>query len=210
VNCGLCERPSPAAANWPYLCRECALDTRERLEALPGIFDQLAEMLGPGGRATDGTRRGGPMLYSPTPDLDVIERRFGFAVLPPWHNALCDAMGRPAPVVTGELGVRMRAACTGLLQHMDWIAAEWIAAGDFAHEVKTLHGGAITVVGEPDLVTRMGPCPAMRDGVPCGAPLRLPDGQQVIRCGWCKATYPPGVWLALKREQAAVESDAAA
>jgi len=198
VNCELCERPAADA----YLCDGCTQDTAERLEGLPSLFEQLADMLIPQG-SPDGGRRGSRLIESPSPDLDVIDHRAAFAVLPSWHRALFDAPGWPQPSTgLADLDGRMLAACMALRASVEWVAASWPAAGDFAREVRDLHDDARSVVGAADLDARMGLCPAVVGGVVCGALLRLPYGQQVVRCDWCSATYPPGVWAALRREQA--------
>ena len=198
TTCALCERVSVLDA---YLCENCRLDTSDRLKALPVMYDELTLMLfrtaqrpaddGPRARATE----------SPTPNLVGMHLRDQFAVLPSWRNALLDAMRRPGPVVTGDLGIRVVEAAQVLREHLAWAAKEWPAAGDFATEVRDLFNGIRTVAGEPELAARMGPCPTQVDGKPCGAPLLLPDRESVVRCQWCGATYPPGVWLTLRQAQ---------
>lgn len=196
MNCELCERPAGEA----YLCDGCAADTAERLEQLPELAEELAGLLIPG-RQIGGDGRGSRPTEPPTPDLDRIAARYGFAILPSWHLSLFDAPGWPRP--TGRLdGLdgRITAACIALRASIEWIV-HWPAAGDLAREVKELFADARSLTGGRDLPARMGLCPATYDGVRCGAVLYLPDGQQVVRCAWCNATYPPGVWAALRIEQ---------
>ena len=196
--CGLCERGTRDC-----LCASCALDTAERLEQLPEIFEEVADLAIPS-RALEGTRRGSRPAFSPTPDLRPLAVRWGFSILPSWHRVLAEDSGWPQQhtgfALDGE-DRRILGACIALRASMEWIAACWPAAGAFAGEVKELFDEARSVTGVPDLPARMGPCPARPGGVLCGAPLRLPDGEQIVRCDWCSATYPPGVWMALRNAQ---------
>jgi predicted RNA-binding Zn-ribbon protein involved in translation (DUF1610 family) len=205
VNCELCERETSAADDWPYLCPGCAADTFDRLDMLPDTYDQLADKLRPLGSNWPKGNRGGTTVYPPMPSTRAMDHRDAFAILPSWHHALFDAMGRPAPALPGDADGRVKAAVRGLQTHRKWATREWPAAGDFAREIRDLFNDVRTVVGEPDLAARMGPCPTVRDRQSCGATLRLPEEAQVIYCPWCGATYPPGVWAALKRAQLAME-----
>ncbi|MFI0897090.1 hypothetical protein [Streptomyces sp. NPDC020983] len=206
ATCALCERVTVLDA---YLCENCRLDTGDRLERLPVMYEELTLMLFRTRQrpADDGPRA--RAVEPPTPNLAGMHLRSEFAVLPSWRNALLDAMQRTEPVVTGDLGARVVEAVRVLRKHLGWVAKEWPAAGDFAGEVRDLFNGMRTVVGEPDLAARMGPCPTLVDGRPCGAPLLLPDRESVVRCQWCSSRFPPGTWLALKREQLAVFSPTA-
>lgn len=207
ATCELCER---ATVLDEYLCTNCRLDTGDRLKAFPAMYDGLTLMLFRTRRppADDGPRASWP-VQSPMPNTSAIDLRSQFSVLPSWRNALLDAMRRPGPVVTGDLGTRVVEAVGVLQEHLGWVAREWPAAGDFAGEVRDLFNDMRTVVGEPELAARMGPCPTVVDGKPCGAPLLLPDRQSVVRCQWCGSTYPPGVWLALRRAQDELKAAAA-
>lgn len=199
MTCELCERDLRDTA--AHLCEGCAADTGERLAALPVLFRRLGEMLVPG-RSGDG--RGSRPTEAPAPaDLDVIEVRAGFDILVRWQCHLAEARGLPRPQRSDDPGRRIAAAAAALRAELPWIAAN-PAAGQFAAEMQGLHDDTRTVVGQPDLDVRMGRCPTVHRGVACGAELRLPAGQQVLRCAWCGATYPPGVWAALRLAQTKV------
>lgn len=208
MNCELCETATSAADNWPYLCAGCAVDTGDRLELLPDMYDQLWEAVRPLGsnwpRSLDG-RRGSRAAHSPALSLGDSPQLAAFAILPGWHQALFEAMGRAVPELPGGSSDQVKAAVRGLRRHLKWATREWPAAGDFAREVRDLFNGVRTIVDEPDLGVRVGPCPTVRDnGEPCRAPLRRGDGAQLILCPWCGATYPPGVWMALREAQEAL------
>ncbi|CAG6392745.1 hypothetical protein NMG29_06515 [Streptomyces cocklensis] len=195
--CEMCDRPAGA----DYLCARCTADLGLRLGQLPALYAALGSMLAPG-RTADGGR-GATLVEAPAPArLDVVDQRAEFGVLEVWARAL--AADRAVPVAVpgaDDLGARATAACAALGAAVDWIASSWPAAGDCAGEVRGLFDGARSVVGAGDLPARMGRCPRLVHGAACGAELLLPQGQQVLRCGWCGATYPPGVWAALRVAQ---------
>lgn len=198
MSCEMCDRPAGIA----YLCGRCADDLRERLGQLPALHAALGGMLAPERSATGGGRTA-TAVEAPLPlRPDVVDARAEFVVLEVWARALADDRQKPAPrPAADDLGARVTAACAALGAAVGWIAAEWPAAGDCAREVRDLYDGARSVVGAADLPARMGRCPWEVHGAACGAELLLPQGQQVVRCPWCGATYPPGTWAALRVAQ---------
>lgn len=205
--CELCERPAGEA----YLCEPCAADLSERLEQLPALYAALGGMLAPG-RSGEGGGGRTAAVEAPLPlRVDVADARADFAVLEVWARALAQDRQQPHAVpARDDLGARVAAACTALAAAVPWIASSWPAAADCAHEVRDVYDGARSVVGAADLPARMGACPQLVHGTPCGAELLLPSGQQVLRCPWCSATYPPGTWGMLKVEQRKAAQAAAA
>jgi len=202
TTCEACQRPVPAG----YLCESCRQDLGERLEQLPALHAALGELLVPSRRAAEA--RGGPavLVVSPAPaDIDAIEARGEFGVLEVWARACAEDRKAPVPAAEDGAGARVTAACASLRAALDWIASTWPAAGDCAREVGDLHAAARQMTGAADLPARMGRCPQLVHGSPCGAELLLPDGQQVLHCRWCGATYPPGVWAALRVAQRAAD-----
>jgi hypothetical protein len=203
VPCELCERPAADA----YLCPGCADDLLDRLRRLPVLYAALGAMLTPA-RGTGGGRAA-TVVEAPAPvRLDVADARAAFGALPSWARALADDRRRPeltssrrALAAPDDLGARVTAACRALAAAQEWIVSSWPAAGDCAREVRDLHDAARTIVGVDDLPARMGRCPKLVQGEPCGAELLLPEGAQVVHCRWCKATYPTGVWAALRVAQ---------
>jgi hypothetical protein len=206
VYCLLCERPLGDA----YLCPACSADLADRLGQLPALYTALGSMLTP--ERSSGGGRTAAAVEAPLPlRSDVADQRAEFAVLEVWARALQDARRTPAVrPVTDDLGARVTAACTALAAEVPWISAAWPAAEDLAREVRDLHDDARTVVGTEDLPARMGPCPTVVHGQPCGAELLLPAGQQVVVCKFCGSTYPPGCWAALRVAQRALSPAAGA
>jgi hypothetical protein len=205
VYCELCERPAGEA----YLCEPCAADLNDRLEQLPALYAALGGMLAPVRSAEGGGGRTAA-VEAPLPvRADVVDARGDFAVLPVWARAMAEDRRLPALTSTrkaavaapDDLGARVRAACTALAAAVPWIASSWPAAADCAHEVRDLYDDARSVVGTEDLPARMGRCPQLVHGEPCGAELLLPSGAQILTCPWCGVTYPPGVWAALRVAQ---------
>ncbi|MFI0718897.1 hypothetical protein [Streptomyces sp. NPDC021224] len=201
MHCLLCDRPAGTA----YLDARCAADLADRLRALPTLYAELGQMLAPV-RSADAGGRTAAAVEAPLPIRpDVADARGDFVLLETWARALADDQGAPRAVPEADtLGARVRAACAALGAAVPWIAAEWPAAGDCAREVRDLYDGARSVVGSADLPARMGRCPQLVHGEPCGAELLLPAGQQVLRCAWCGSRFPPGTWAALRVAQRAL------
>lgn len=204
--CLLCERPLGDA----YLCPSCSADLADRLGRLPALYAALGSMLTP--ERGSGGGRTAAAVEAPLPlRVDVVDVRAEFAVLEVWARALVQDRQQPAPAPAGDdLGARVAAACTALAAAVPWIAGTWPAAEDLAREVRALHDDACSVVGTEDLPARMGRCPQLVHGTPCGAELLLPAGAQVLTCPWCQARFPPGTWGMLKVEQRKAAQAAAA
>ncbi|MET8824768.1 hypothetical protein ABZX40_17860 [Streptomyces sp. NPDC004610] len=85
----------------------------------------------------------------------------------------------------------LAADCRWLAMELEWITANYPAAGDLAREVRELEGAARSIVGDPaPRPQRLGLCVAVTDdqGTVCGAVLtRLPGGP--VRCRWCRTEY---------------------
>lgn len=204
--CELCERPLYGAAASAYLCPGCAQSTAERLGELAGMYERLEEMLLPAARCEYRSSRA---IHSPViVPMDVADARGSMATaLGSWHRALYDALEWQAPPLIERQADRIAAAVKALLVNVPWIAGSWPAAGDFAREIRELHGDVSTVVRSKDRGTRMGNCPTQVDGVRCGAILRLPVGGSRIACPWCGASWEPEQWVELRLEQRKFESE---
>lgn len=206
--CGLCEREQHDDT---YLCEQCEHTTLARLVRLPGLYDQLAAMLPPGGRTPGLTpSTGRPASAMPVRE-DVLDTRGpGGAVtlLEGWREALHDDRekangGVTAPLVRpwGDYRARLARACRALRLTLPWIRANWPPAGAFAEELRDLVGGIESMldpVPAEERGVRIGNCPAAdQSGVLCGAVLRWYPGV-LLGCGWCGTRYPVATWPTLR------------
>lgn len=206
--CELCER------EWIegyLLCSPCTRATLNRLHDAPRLYRALAMLLPPAGRPPRLDSGGGsPAAEAPMPIPEMVLDQRGpggiVGILEDWHAALAADRGWGVPVIRGSIETRLKLAARRLSANIEWIAASWPAAGDFAREIRDLEHGVLSMLSPPvrDERVRMGKCPAKHAGVLCGANLHLPVGETILTCAWCNQAYPPGVWGLLRSEQDAV------
>lgn len=197
LNCDLCETQ---VRDCRRLCPRCAQDTADLLGQLPDMYERLGEMLLPGSRAQHGGGRR-PVAGGAPASVSVIDVRAGFSILTTWHGALAQAREWTPPGLPDDGTTRIAVAVAALQSEIKWIAGHWEVAGDFAREVARLHRDTSTVVEPVERGLRAGRCPALVDGRPCGAPLRLPPGGTALDCKWCGSSYPSTEWVALRLAQ---------
>ncbi len=189
--CGLCGDALDAG----YLCERDALALAGRLERLPALFEELAVHLVPRRSGFGEHVSSGPAGSRSPLNEDVIDLRQGgiALVLESWRADVQRVRwpSHGAPPVEGGMDRRVAVACRWLGMELEWIAAEYPAAGDLAREVREMEGAALSIVGEPPpRPQRLGLCVAVTDdaGTVCGAVIsRLPGGP--VRCRWCRTEY---------------------
>lgn len=200
-HCLLCEQPDETGG---YLCPGCTKATVVRLECLPGLYDGLLPFLAPSVAVSQGrSGKGGP---APLPVVEAILDLRGpggmVGVVEDWLSAVRLERHMRQLVPAGSIEGRLKAAVSGLLANMPWIAVSWPSAGTFAEEIRDLAKSVRSIISPSAATergTRIGNCPAQfEDGVICGAVLRLPAGERVVTCEWCQTSYPPASWTGLK------------
>lgn len=191
ASCGVCERDLEHG----YLCESDALSLSGRLERLPALFEELTVHLVPRRSGFGEHVSSGPASSRSPLNEDVIDLRQGgiALVLESWRADVQRVRwpSHGAPPIEGGMDRRVVVACRWLGMELEWIAAEYPAAGDLAREVREMEGAALSIVGEPPPRTqRLGLCVAVTDdaGTVCGAVIsRLPGGP--VRCRWCRTEY---------------------
>jgi hypothetical protein len=201
ASCGLCERDLPDG----YLCPGDTLALAERLERLPKLFVELALYLQPGPPAT-GERIPTKAVHPGLPlNEAALDLRHGgiVLVLESWRSDIQSVRGWGEPATDGGLDRRVFAAARGISLQLEWIAADYPAAGDLAREVREMEGAALSVVGaKPDRGRRIGECVAVDpSGIVCGAVLRHKAGETRLICPWCTCVYEARDFLTLKTLQ---------
>ena len=207
-DCGLCEQQLEDG----HLCPGCARATTLRLERVPKLWAALQGFLAPSSSSIPLYGRTRP-AEAPMPVREhVLNLRAagGIAgVLEDWRAAMQADRGWGAPAIPAGIGRRVTVAARGLAVNMDWIAADWPQAGEFALEVRALEADVLTIVDPEDPEelrhrrgTRIGYCVAgLPDGAVCGAVLRAYPGDALLTCRWCGAEYGPEQYLMLKALQ---------
>lgn len=201
TDCLLCEQPDETGG---YLCPGCTKATVGRLNALPGLYDELLPFLTPGSGGSTGRRPSA--VSAPLPVSEVVLSLRGpggvVGVVEDWLAAVRDARRMQPAQPVGSVESRLRAAVDGLSANMAWIAVSWPDAGTFATEIRDLERDITSVVDPADPSergTRVGTCPAVDDsGVICGAVLRYQPGTKLVLCSWCGCAFPPATWQGLR------------
>ncbi|MFF3060889.1 hypothetical protein [Streptomyces sp. NPDC057909] len=199
--CLLCEQPDETGG---YLCPGCTKATVVRLECLPGLYDGLLPFLAPSAAVSQGrSGKGGP---APLPVREEILDLRGpggmVGVVEDWLSAVRLERRMRQLVPAGSIEGRLKAAVSGLLANMPWIAVSWPSAGTFAEEIRELAKSVRSIIAPHDPAERgirLGKCPAVDEsGNICGAILTYRRGETVVTCPWCTCAFPPATWAGLK------------
>ncbi|MFJ8154837.1 hypothetical protein [Streptomyces sp. NPDC094468] len=209
--CGLCE----TQLEHGHLCPGCTLATYTRLDRMRALWEQLAEFLAPGCTGPQGRRS--QAVEAPLPVVeDVLSLRAQggmVRVLEDWHATMRLDRGWARPLrrrPKGDgVGARVEAAAQALIVNLEWMAAYWPTAGEFALSIRQLEGEVLSIVDPRDPAERgqrHGYCVALdQNGEQCGAALRLYPGETAMTCRWCRYVYQRKDWLRL----AALQPDTA-
>ncbi|REE62154.1 hypothetical protein BX257_4767 [Streptomyces sp. 3212.3] len=205
ILCGLCGKHE---TEW-HLCPGCKTALGRQLGALPALFKELPHFLVPPQRGVGellSSAPAGPRSPLNEDVLDLVDHGHIVLVLEGWRadvQRLCWP-GTAVPRQQSAMDSRVELACCWLELELDWIAAEYPAAGDLAREVGEIDRQVRSIVGDPEPRSqRIGLCAAVIDsqGTACSAVLhRLPD-EGFVRCQRCGTTWPPSRWLALANAQ---------
>lgn len=206
MNCLLCPRPLREEEAGRMTCWLCQVALAGQLRELPGLYRQLGAELRPGagerGPAVSGTRRDALPVNEDALDL----RAWGGMVsaLQAHEDDWRRVLGLPVAPFRGSVEQTLTAAVEFLAGHLWWACEKYPDVDGLAEDVRRLRGAALSIVDPQDPATRprrVGYCPAVHDGVVCGAVLRHRPGDRSVECRWCGAAYPPSSWLELARVQ---------
>ena len=209
MTCHLCETNEADG----YLCPGCTLVTSTRLDGMPRLYEALAGFLHPGGRRPEFGRT--RPAEAPLPIVEPVFNLRGpggiVGVLEDWRSAMQSDRGWGEPVIEGTIARRIHVASRALSLNLEWIAARWEMAGEFAIEVRQVERDVAAIVDPKDPAERsqrLGPCPVvLAEDTVCGAVLLRRRGQGAVQCSWCGASWPPSRWLALAEAQRALEEE---
>lgn len=191
-----------------YLCQGCVTQLTGNLGQLPGLYNELAELLAVGGQA--GQRVSGSPGRPLPINLGVAEHRGHIqAVLASWARVVVDERGITVPD-SDEVAV----TAPWLARHVMWLAASQGFADDVVLEIRML---AIRARGlrdpDPSRNIAIGPCVVEVENEPCvgqlWATVRV-DGDErpsVIFCDTCEFEKAPEEWMRFGREYARKMSD---
>ncbi|MFJ6561880.1 hypothetical protein ACIQMV_18865 [Streptomyces sp. NPDC091412] len=199
--CELCDRAASG-----YLCNRHREQLAARLLELPALYREVGECLVPRrsgwGEIVATKSAAGPRSPINEDVLDTVHLGRATEVIHSWRADVrrlrWPHRGAPPPA-------RLEADCRWLAQELDWIVAQYPAAGDLAREVAELNGQARSIVGDPEpQPQRIGACVALvGEGVVCGAVISRLPGETRLICRWCGTVYGPEDYLMLHHFQPA-------
>ncbi len=166
-------------------CRICQDRGTMMLHALPGLYDQLGDLLEPGSGRGDGRvsgTRGAPLPCS-LHVLDLRARGGLVTVLAEWEAAVRDELGYEAPPFRGDLRQTLAGTVTFLVANAPWIYSSFSAAADLHREIRALHSHAERLVTGEQTERRV----TVRCG--CGQPMRVTLTTPGRRCTGCGTQY---------------------
>lgn len=187
--CGLCERD----AEQHYLCKPDTIKLAERLADLPTLYDELVQCLVPRtvgwGEIVSTKAAAGPRSPLNEGVLDEMNSGHMAKVVHSWR---VDVQRERWPQHSPPPFAGLAADCRWLAMELDWIAANYPAAGDLAREVRGLEAQARSVVGDPVPQRQVvGQCIAVVDdqGTVCGADITHRAGESKLVCRTCHCVY---------------------
>ncbi|WP_330265302.1 hypothetical protein [Streptomyces griseorubiginosus] len=186
-----CELCGEAAAD-RYLCERHTVRLAKQLADLPALYAEVGECLVPRrygwGEIVATKAAAGPRSPLDEDVLDTVNWGRASEVTRLWR---VDVQRVRWPQHAAPPPSGLSADCRWLGMELEWIVANYPAAGDLAAEVGDLERAARSIVGDPEpRRQRLGVCVAVTDdqGTVCGAVLsRLPG--EPVRCRWCGTSY---------------------
>ncbi|WP_069885257.1 hypothetical protein [Streptomyces luteocolor] len=184
-----CELCGNAASG--YLCHRHGEQLAARLQELPALYTEVGECLVPRrsgwGEIVATKSAAGPRSPLDEDLLDTVTWNRAAEVTHLWRvdvqRVRWPHHGAPPPA-------DLTADCRWLVMELDWIIANYPAAGDLAREVGELESAARSVVGDPaPRRQRLGTCVAMAESGVCGAVISRLPGETRLVCRWCGCVY---------------------
>ncbi|MGI5443368.1 hypothetical protein ACQEV4_40340 [Streptomyces shenzhenensis] len=191
-----------------YLCGRHAAQLTKRLTELPTLYDEVAECLVPRrsgwGEIVATKAAAGPRSPVNEDILDTVNTARAAEVMHSWR---VDVQRVRWPTHGAPPYDGLAADCRWLGMELEWIAANYPAAGDLAREVRDLETQARTIVGDPaPRAQQLGTCVAVTDdqGAVCGAAISRLPGQTRVRCRQCHTVYESALdWAQFQHYQPA-------
>ncbi|MGJ5898576.1 hypothetical protein ACSCBZ_42560 [Streptomyces niveiscabiei] len=175
-----------------YLCAKHREQLTARLRELPALYAEVGECLVPRqsgwGEIVSTRNPAGPRSPVNEDIIDTVNWGRATEVIHLWR---VDVRRERWPHRGAPPAARLGDDCWWLAREMEWIAAQYAAAGELFREVEELDAQARAVVGDPaPRPQRIGLCINVTDdeGTVCGAVLsRLPG--EPVTCRWCGTQY---------------------
>lgn len=184
-DCLICRRGLRDYEAGRYCCLICQERGIAMLRAMPGLYDQLGELLQPGSGQGGGRVSGSKSAPLPcsTEILNLRSRGGLVTIFASWEDAVRDELGYTAATFRGNYRQTLIGVIAFLAGNAPWIYGSFPAVDEFHRELRERHGHARALAeGE------RGP---RRFGVTCtcGNVLRITMETPGERCQACGTQY---------------------
>ena len=174
------------------LCNRCTGRIHSQLDDLLELWKAAHDELLPG-KGGHGSSSGERTIGLNVAALSFIAGDDILGLLHEWEKEVRSERGLTPPALLKKLPLEQEiaAAIAFTQSHLKWMGAqEWI--GDFARELRELHGSATAAARRFVEKVRRIPCPADNaEGLPCGNPLIIRDEQilDLFTCHRCGSEW---------------------
>ncbi|MEU8713595.1 hypothetical protein [Streptomyces sp. NPDC048663] len=191
--CGQCGEATASG----YLCHRHTVTLARRLALLPGLDSDLTAYLVPAAPRFGERVGGGGATSRPPINLDVLDLLQANRAAQVMRSWRVDVQRERWPERSAPPPASLAADCRWIGMELEWIVADYPAAGDLAREVKELEA-ELRSLGAELPADHVRVCIAVTDdqGTVCGAVLTWRPGQ-VLRCRTCRTEYRSAQDLAL-------------
>jgi len=183
--CLICHRDLRDYEAGRYTCLICQDRGIAMLRAMPGLYDQLGDLLQPGSGQDGGRVSGSKTAPLPcsTEILDLRSRGGLVTILASWEDAVRDELGYNAATFRGDYRQTLAGVVAFLAGNAPWIYSSFAAVDEMHDEVRRYHGQARALV--------VGERPPHRFGVvcTCGTTLKITLETPGKKCDQCGTQY---------------------
>jgi hypothetical protein len=142
--CLICRRDLRDYETGRYSCLICQDRGIAMLRAMPGLYEQLGELLQPGSGQVGGRVSGSKTAPLPcsTEILNLRSRGGLVTILASWEDAIRDELGYTAATFRGNYQQTLAGVVAFLAGNAPWIYASFAAVDEMHEELRRYHGQA--------------------------------------------------------------------
>lgn len=183
--CLICRRDLRDYEAGRYSCLICQDRGIAMLRAMPGLYDQLGDLLQPGSGQEGGRVSGSKTAPLPcsTEILNLRSRGGLVTILASWEDAVRDELGYTAATFRGDCRQTLIGVVAFLAGNAPWIYSSFQAVDEMHDELRRYHGQARALA--------IGERPPHRFGVicTCGTILKITLETPGKKCDQCGEQY---------------------
>lgn len=199
--CTHCPRLLHANEHGRYACYICEDRAREQLLALPGLYDQLGDVLQPGSSTNDVRITSSPTAAPLPVALQPLDLRGpgGIATqLRAVEDAWRHALGWTVSTFSGTAEQTLTVVIPFLTNNLPWACDKYDEVADDLDTIGRLHARARnTATGNQARLIRVVCRYLYDDGTECGAKLPVDINRAAARCQTCGTRWGRDEWMGL-------------